>query len=227
VPKTHGEVAATVPQSDPQRPTAGAAVDRAGRAGKRARAWFGVLLGALVVAAGSAAVSAARAQHASDTPEPAEVPEPPEQASDDESLIELPIAPAATSETNAEEPPAPDGAAPQASAALRHDPEVPQQVRVLFPTDEAKLDEAAESELRRLAGYLNRHGTQRVVLRAHAADGGQGSSHARRVSLTRALAVRTFLVDSGVPADRIYLRPLGSEVTDGPPDRVDILPLRP
>jgi outer membrane protein OmpA-like peptidoglycan-associated protein len=189
-------------------------------------AWFGILLGALVVVAGPAAVSAARAQDASDTPEPAEIPAPPEQASDNDSLIELPITPAASSESNAEEPPAPDGAEPQASAALRHDPEVPQQVRVLFPTDEAKLDDAAESELRSLAGYLSRHEAQRVVLRAHAAASSQGSSHARRVSLTRALAVRTFLVDSGVSADRIFLRPLGSEMTDGPPDRVDILPLR-
>lgn len=216
-----------MPQSDHQRPTAGAAGGRAGTAGIRAGAWIGILLGALVVAAGPAAVSVARAQHASDTPEPTEIPAPPEQASDDESLIELPITPAASSETNAEEPPAPDGTAPQATAALRHDPEVPQHVRLLFPTDDAKLDEAAESELRRLAGYLNRHEAERVVLRAHAAAGGQGSSHARRVSLTRALAVRTFLVDSGVAVDRIYLRPLGSEVTDGPPDRVDILPLRP
>lgn len=199
----------------------------AGTLGIRARAWIGALLGAVIVAAGPAAVSTASAQRAGNTPAPAEVPEPPEQSSNDESLIELPIAPAASSETDSEETPKTDDAASSAAAALRHDPEVPEHVRVLFPTDDAKLDEAAESELRRLAGYLNRHEMQRVVLRAHAANDGQGSSHARRVSLTRALAVRTFLVDSGVAVDRIYLRPLGSEVTDGPPDRVDILPLRP
>ena len=187
----------------------------------------GGLLGALVLAAGLAAGATARAEQGIDTPAPATVPQPPGQGSDDETLIELPIAPAASSGTDTGETPAPDGSASQSTEALPHDPEVPERLRVLFPTDVTQLDEAAESDLLRLAGYLSRHQTQRVVLRAHAADGGLGSSHARRLSLSRALAVRSFLVDSGVPANRIYVRPLGSEVTEGPPDRVDILPLRP
>lgn len=160
-------------------------------------------------------------------PEPTTVPPPPEQSPDDEVLIELPIAPAVSRQTDSEETRASETDASGATAAIPNDIDTLQSMRVLFPADDIKLDADAESELLRLAGYLNRHEAQRVVLRAHAADGGQGSSHDRRKSLARALAVRTFLVDRGVPADRIYLRPLGSEVTDGPPDRVDILPLRP
>jgi outer membrane protein OmpA-like peptidoglycan-associated protein len=161
------------------------------------------------------------------SPDPAPVPEPPEQSSDDETLIQLPIAPAGSRQDESEEALAPatnasDGVAVAIDVAAEL-----QNLRVLFPAGGIGIDTAAESELIRLAGYLNHNQAQRVVLRAHAGDSDQGSSHARRLSLSRALAIRTFLVDRGVPVDRIYLRPLGSEIEDGPPDRVDILPLRP
>ncbi len=160
-------------------------------------------------------------------PEPAPVPEPPEQSSDDETLIELPIAPAGSRQDEPEEALAPTNNALDGVAAATVDAAELQNLRVLFPADGIGIDEAAESELIGLAGYLNHNQAQRVVLRAHAGDSDQGRSHARRLSLSRALAIRTFLVDRGVPVDRIYLRPMGSEVEDGPPDRVDILPLRP
>jgi outer membrane protein OmpA-like peptidoglycan-associated protein len=213
-------------------------------AGFRRYVRLGSVFGALVLSASLQTFATARAEDARDVagseqvpvagkavadsaPEPATVPQPPEQSSDDETLLELPIAPAASQPTGSNETGTPDTDPSQAIEALRHDTQGPENLRVLFPAGDAQLDPAAESELLRLAGYLNRHEAQRVVLRGHAADDGQGSSYARRMSLSRALAVRTFLVDSGVPVDRIYLRPLGSESTDGPPDRVDILPLRP
>ena len=90
-----------------------------------------------------------------------------------------------------------------------------------------EIDELAQSDLAVIAGYMNENEAQRVVLHAHAGEGDQGNSHDRRLSLSRALAVRAFLVDKGVPASRIALRPLGSEFKNGPPDRVDILPVSP
>ncbi len=175
------------------------------------------------LAAKKAAIEAA----AKDAPEPAPVPRPPEQSSGDEALIELPIAPAASTQQEPERKPAPAVTTSGDTAVLVTDGQELQGLRVLFPENESHFDADAESELLRLAGYLNQNQAQRVVLYAHAGDGGQGSSDARRLSLSRALAVRTFLVDKGVPVDRIYLRPLGSGSDDGPPDRVDILPLRP
>jgi hypothetical protein len=47
-------------------------------------------------------------------------------------------------------------------------------------------------------------------------------STARRISLSRAMAVRSALVASGVPSARIFVRALGEQFGDGPPDRVDI-----
>jgi len=163
----------------------------------------------------------------SEGPDPAPVPAPPENSSGEEALIELPITPAGTGQEEAEDPSAPADRVTRTSPGRPVHAEELERLRVLFTADGSAIDAAAESELLRLAGYLSHHQGQRVVLYAQADDSDQGSSHARRLSLSRALAVRTFLVDQGVPANRIYLRPLGSQVEDGPPDRVDILPLRP
>ncbi len=174
-----------------------------------------------------AAKKAASEAAAIGTPDPAPVPEPPEQSSDDETPIELPVAPAGSRQDEPDEALAPATNALDGVAAAIDDAGELQNLRVLFPADGISIDAAAESELIGLAGYLNQNQAQRVVLNAHAGDSDPGSSHARRLSLSRALAIRTFLVDRGVPVDRISLRPMGNEVEDGPADRVDILPLRP
>ena len=44
------------------------------------------------------------------------------------------------------------------------------------------------------------------------------------MSLSRALAVRAYLIDQGVRSTRMDVRALGSKVGDGPADRVDVLP---
>ena len=106
-----------------------------------------------------------------------------------------------------------------------------QQVRVLFGPGEASLDAEAESALTALAETLTANTSQRVVLQAHAAASDHGHSHARRLSLSRALAIRAFLAERGVATERVHPRPLGStggnDEDGAPADRVDILPLRP
>jgi outer membrane protein OmpA-like peptidoglycan-associated protein len=47
-------------------------------------------------------------------------------------------------------------------------------------------------------------------------------SAARRLSLARAIAVRSALIADGVPSSRIYLRALGEPSGGGPADRVEI-----
>lgn len=235
-----------MPQHDSQQPIPNPTVIRAG---------VGLLLGALTLTACLFALLSARAdtagptveqtspldeeraakkaasEAASGTPDPTPVPEPPEQSpgqpSDDEALVELPIAPADPSQDEPDDVLATAAGPADGIALVTDDADQLQRLRVLFPKNGISIDMAAESELVGLAGFLNNNQAQRVVLHAHAGDSAQGSSHARRLSLSRTLAIRTFLVDRGVPVDRIYLRPLGSEVEDGPPDRVDILPLRP
>ncbi|MCH8925159.1 MAG: OmpA family protein [Proteobacteria bacterium] len=50
------------------------------------------------------------------------------------------------------------------------------------------------------------------------------ASAARRLSLSRALAVRAYLIEQGVRSTRMDVRALGDKVPDGPADRVDVLP---
>lgn len=154
---------------------------------------------------------------------PVPVPQPPKPAPGEAEPVEYLVAPPSLPQTASDETPdslTVPGAAPSETMPF-------QSLRLVFGEESVEIDQSAEMDLMEVAGYLNQHEAQRVVLRAHARRSSQGNSHDRRLSLSRALAVRAFLVDKGVPASRIALRPLGSEFKDGPPDRVDILPLRP
>ena len=57
---------------------------------------------------------------------------------------------------------------------------------------------------------------------AYAAGTPEDPSTARRLSLSRALAVRSALMADGVTSSRIYVRALGATGGDEPPDRVDL-----
>lgn len=168
---------------------------------------------------------------------PAPAPPPPPGAADEaEETIDLPLLPATASD---DEDPGGDPSAEREDAAgasavtLAEKPPgllenfvAHGRMRVLFEKGSSELDETARAELLALARYLTGGEGNRVELRAHSHAGEGTDSEARWLSLSRALAVRAFLVDKGVPIDRLHLRPLGSEYTDGPPDRVDILSVR-
>ncbi len=98
------------------------------------------------------------------------------------------------------------------------------QVRVLFQGGSATLSDSATAQLVRLAKQLSRDTSARIQLLAYAKSMDGGPSKARRLSLSRALAVRTFLIDQGVRSTRMDVRALGDKVQDGPSDRVDIAP---
>ena len=57
---------------------------------------------------------------------------------------------------------------------------------------------------------------------AYAAGTPEDPSTARRLSLSRALAVRSALMADGVTSSRIYVRALGATGGDEAPDRVDL-----
>ena len=97
------------------------------------------------------------------------------------------------------------------------------KMRLTFAPGSAELSDDAKRELQGLAKSLVQNASSRVQLLAYAADGGEGASRARRMSLSRALAVRAFLIDQGVRSNRMDVRAQGRKVGDGPADRVDIL----
>jgi len=63
----------------------------------------------------------------------------------------------------------------------------------------------------------------RLQLKAYAEGIGNDTSKARRLSLSRALAVRSFLIENGLRSTRIDVRALGLARDGDVPDRVDIV----
>lgn len=98
------------------------------------------------------------------------------------------------------------------------------QVRVLFESGSAELSADAKGLLNAVATAIEANSTLRVQLLAYAKTTTDGTSRARRLSLSRALAVRAYLIGQGVRSTRMDVRALGDKYEDGPADRVDILP---
>ena len=95
-------------------------------------------------------------------------------------------------------------------------------VRVSFQTGQSKLPSTAETNLKKLADNLRAHADNRVQLLAYAGGESLTASKARRLSLSRALAVRSYLIGQGVRSTRIDVRALGNKTTEEPFDRVDV-----
>jgi outer membrane protein OmpA-like peptidoglycan-associated protein len=94
---------------------------------------------------------------------------------------------------------------------------------ILFEKDGARLPDSVHASLSQLADRLSADATLQIQILAYAEGDEDNASKARRLSLSRALAVRSVLIDQGVRSTRIEVRALGNKVPEGPPDRVDIL----
>ena len=62
----------------------------------------------------------------------------------------------------------------------------------------------------------------RLQLLAYASADQTSPSKARRLSLSRALSVRSYLIAKGIRSTRIDVRALGDQVPSGEPNRVDL-----
>lgn len=93
--------------------------------------------------------------------------------------------------------------------------------RVRFLTGKSEITAQAQALLDELAARLSQS-TVRVRLAAFSGRAGDLSSEARRLSLTRALAIRNYLSTKGVTPDRIDVLAYGG-AADGVTDRVDVL----
>ncbi len=157
---------------------------------------------------------------------PTQVPEPPSVPEAPAVNVPPRPAPAAqappiVAEAAADEAPQPP-AAPQVAA--RPDPSDEDfELRLEFDTGSARLPDAGRQPLQQLAGQLDEQGDLRIQLRAYAGGTAETSSLARRLSLSRALAVRSYLIEQGVRSTRMDVRALGNKSGDGPSDRVDVV----
>ena len=104
------------------------------------------------------------------------------------------------------------------------DAAMPGKLQLDFASGSAELSDAVRDKLAGLAERLSENTDQRIQLLAFAKGGEDGASRARRLSLSRALAVRSFLIDKGIRSTRMDVRALGDTAEEGPLDRVDIAP---
>ena len=100
--------------------------------------------------------------------------------------------------------------------------ETGQTIQIRFEESATKIPENMKDQLRNLADVLQGKKELWLRLKAYANEEGMTSSKARRLSLSRALSVRSFLIESGVQSTRIGVRALGNKALDTPKNRVDI-----
>ncbi len=107
--------------------------------------------------------------------------------------------------------------------------------RLNFGANSADLDPSEKAVLDKIAAKVKAEEKTRLQLRAYADGTPDTASSARRLSLSRALAVRSYLSEKGVPASRLDVRALGvgsaamgDAVNRGaiPADRVDVIFIR-
>lgn len=95
-------------------------------------------------------------------------------------------------------------------------------MRIVFTGEDTRLPEGANATLDPVAAEASADDNIRIQLRAYAGGEDISASKARRLSLSRALAVRSYLIEQGVRSTRIDVRALGDKVDDEPINRVDI-----
>ncbi len=77
-----------------------------------------------------------------------------------------------------------------------------------------------------IVARLKKSESSRLQIQAFATADKQEQSTARRLSLSRGLSVRSYLLEKGIPASRIDVRALGDNTLEPPIDRVDLIFLK-
>jgi outer membrane protein OmpA-like peptidoglycan-associated protein len=124
-----------------------------------------------------------------------------------------------------ERPEAPPPSTTVAAPAPSAEP-LPPPVRLVFANGATDLTPADEAAVRDLAHAIPAPDASSVNVVAYAAGKPDDPSTARRVSLSRGMAVRSVLLASGVPSAQIYVRALGATASDGPADHVELIVTR-
>ena len=94
-------------------------------------------------------------------------------------------------------------------------------LRIIFKPSQTKIDSKYNREISRFA-LREAKKNSRFEIRAYASTSGNRPTYARRVSLSRALAIRTELIENGVNSSNIDVRALGEPQDGDILDRVDV-----
>ncbi len=121
-------------------------------------------------------------------------------------------------------PPTITGSAPDTTSKLANG------LRVSFGADRSDLNPDAAAAIVTLAHAAPPGPDTTFAVTAYAAGSPDDPSTPRRLSLSRALGVRSLLMEQGIESKRIYVKALGASgaaIAQGPPDRVDITVVAP
>lgn len=94
--------------------------------------------------------------------------------------------------------------------------------RIDFAPQEMELTGPVRDSLAGVARQLKQEPDARIAIVAYAGADASAMS-ARRISLGRALAVRSFLIEHGIQRGRMAVRAFEASAGSGPAERVDIL----
>ncbi len=97
-----------------------------------------------------------------------------------------------------------------------------EKVTVFFAPKSTDIPPGTEPFFKKMVNQVKADKSLRLQLRGYAGSAEGSVSQARRVSLFRALSVRTYLMKRGIRSTRMDIRALGNKIEEGNPDRVDI-----
>lgn len=98
------------------------------------------------------------------------------------------------------------------------------KISIEYQTGESAMPEHWQSSLsREIQDRDARLSSRRLEIQGFATTNGQDENSARRLSLSRVLGIRSYLISNNIDPDRIDIRPMGDRTSLEPKDRVDIL----
>ena len=156
------------------------------------------------------------------TPKPAPKPSAPMPAIPAAPPPEVSLAPIVVQPAAKPEQAAPPPISPSAGGAVEP---IQGGLRVLFSPERTDLTQGTEDAIKAYLASVPKTAGTSFNVTAYAAGPPEDPSTPRRLSLSRALAIRSVMMADGIDSPRIYVRALGASAAGGPPDRVDIAAL--
>lgn len=140
-------------------------------------------------------------------------------------IVNEPFVPGANDVTLFDAPAAEETTALEEPPIRRAMPVVPTlaDLTLSFTGHSSDLTSEAQRKLNNVIQQMGGSIEGRLQVRGYAAGEDGSQSSARRIALSRTLAVRSYLMDHGVNPARVDVRAMGSETDRSPLDRVDLI----
>lgn len=124
-----------------------------------------------------------------------------------------------------EEPPVAAPASPKSApstATVSGSGAASKEARLIYGRDDMEVQPSMHAALDEMVGVLKKNADARLKIEAYAGTSEDDEGISRRASLSRALAVRTYLLEAGIDTERVNVMSLGNQSGSGPAERVDI-----